>query len=372
MSDKVNISNDLESRIEQFLSDDVAPFVKSLSDLHDRIEPDADPVPNDDFHRRVHEALLSSQLACRALEVELGDHPEAIAAARRRFQQATDAVLRHSWFVDHARGRPSGFPGDYEMLLRLYDRKTPAKGLGGYIDLCLVDIPLAQAVRTRLDGVRDFLLRELDRRTGDVRILDIACGPCREFIDWPKRSVARRVEVTAIDSDPRALEYLEQHVVDQIRPGIELAPTRYNALRTRSAAMNRKRFGTFDIIYSVGLCDYLSDEHLEGMLSAWRETLSEGGVMYVAFKDCRKYDKTPYQWHLDWFFLQRTEEDVRDLFARSGFDLDQVELVRDESGIIMNFIHRTAPTRIVRVDDRHAVERADAPGTEPAKDRPAK
>jgi extracellular factor (EF) 3-hydroxypalmitic acid methyl ester biosynthesis protein len=124
----------------------------------------------------------------------------------------------------------------------------------------------------------------------------------------------------------------------------------YNALRTRSAATNKRKFGTFDVIYSVGLCDYLSDRHLIGMLSAWRETLNEGGVLYVAFKDCERYEKTLYQWHLDWFFFQRTEQDVLNLFKAAGFDVDRMETSRDDTGIVINFIDRQVSKEMVRID----------------------
>ena len=86
------------------------------------------------------------------------------------------------------------------------------------------------------------------------------------------------------------------------------------------------------------------------MLSAWRETLNDGGVLYVAFKDCERYDKTPYQWHLDWFFFQRTQQDMSNLYEAAGFDLDHIETTRDDTGIIINFIDRKPSEKLVRFD----------------------
>jgi hypothetical protein len=135
-----------------------------------------------------------------------------------------------------------------------------------------------------------------------------------------------------------------------------LRPVRHNALRTRSAKATIQQFGRFDLIYSVGLCDYLTDAHLIALLSAWRETLQEGGVLYVAFKDTLEYDHTPYQWHLDWYFYQRTHEDVLDLYRAAGFDVEALKISRDDTGIITNYVYHDQPSTIRRVDPSHAAE----------------
>jgi hypothetical protein len=103
-------------------------------------------------------------------------------------------------------------------------------------------------------------------------------------------------------------------------------------------------------LYSVGLCDYLTDDVLIKLLAAWDETLSDDGVMLVAFKDTKRYDQTIYQWHLDWFFYQRTIQDVFALYDKAGFDLGSLETFRDETGVISGFVTRRDPSRIRRLD----------------------
>jgi SAM-dependent methyltransferase len=210
-------------------------------------------------------------------------------------------------------------------------------------------------------------MREIASRDSDVRILDIACGPCREYRDWPERGNGSKVEIVAMDNDPIALEYVSDNVANRLTEATSLRAVRYNALRTKSASATIRNFGKFDVIYSVGLCDYLSDAHLIGMLGAWRETLQDGGVLYVAFKDTERYDKTPYQWHLDWFFVQRTQTDVLNLFRAAGFNVDVMETTPDRTGIIINFIHRTPTQPLQRMDiaervsHRHAGSVASIP-----------
>ena len=85
------------------------------------------------------------------------------------------------------------------------------------------------------------------------------------------------------------------------------------------------------------------------MLRGWRETVSDDGAVYVAFKDIRKYSPTIYQWHMDWYFLPRTEEEIRGLFEQAGYDMYGLKMTRDATGSIINFIGSNRK-RVVRID----------------------
>ncbi|RMF37546.1 MAG: hypothetical protein D6753_17365 [Planctomycetota bacterium] len=325
------------SKIDPKFLNDTADVVAELEDLQRQIPADAIAEPNTDWHDRTLQVLGRSVDVCREYEERLVDDEPLLRAAQAYFRQATEATLGQSWFAHRARTKPSGFPGDYDMLLKIYQRQTPARGLGSYLDLCLMDVELARAVRGRLKAVREFLINELHEREQQARILDVASGPCQEFMDWPMK--AESIEVLAMDSDPAALDYVRQTVIPAVDP-VRFEAVRYNALRTRKADATIRNFGRFDVMYSVGLADYLTDDLLVDLLAAWHDSLTDDGVMYIAFKDTERYDKTPYQWHLDWFFYQRTVQDVLRLYERAGFDTARIDTWRDESGIIVNFVTR--------------------------------
>jgi SAM-dependent methyltransferase len=330
--------------------------VKGLAQLESELSPESVPVRGDNFHLRTAALFEQSQAACCDFQAMNQDDEALVAEAKKLFLEATAPWFDRSWIAHRSRSKPSGFPGDYEMLIKLYQQTTPARGVGGYLDLCIQDLPLACAVRARMECARDFLLRSIEPRTGTVRVLDIASGPCREFENWPVTGGNTQLEVVAMDSDPLALEYVRTQVATQLPESVRLTPVRHNALRTRSSKATIQQFGRFDLIYSVGLCDYLTDAHLIALLSAWRETLQEGGVLYVAFKDTVEYDHTPYQWHLDWYFYQRTHDDVLALYRAAGFDVDALEISRDDTGIITNYVYHDQPANVRRVDAPHAAE----------------
>ncbi|MBN2577672.1 MAG: class I SAM-dependent methyltransferase [Pirellulales bacterium] len=262
--------------------------------------------------------------------------------------------------MHRARLKPRGYPGDYQLLAAIYDGTPKSRGLGGYLDLYFLNTTLGWAVKTRLQAVRRFLIEEVSHRRGNVSILNVACGPCREYREGLNAPEEGALHVTCLDSDQEALDYVRAHAAEM--PGIHrLDCTCYNALRMSSSKANVAKFGRPDIIYSVGLCDYIPDKYLVAMLRGWRESLGEGGVVYVAFKDCRRYDKTEYQWMVDWFFLQRTEEECRGLFEQAGYDPGALEMARDESGVIMNFVSRSKADRLFRIDQSGAQRAEHSP-----------
>ncbi len=327
----------------------VSEFKEQLKSLDASIPRDAIAELGDANHQKVEAAFASSQQFCREMEQSLGNDRDRITTIQQYFRAETDPWFSQSWIANRARTKPSGFAGDFEMLVKLYDRRTPATGLGSYLDLCISELPLACAVRARMVSARDFLLKEIASRRGDVRILDVASGPCREFLEWPEQN--NSVEVICLDNDQRAIEYVNSSVVPQLPKSTSLTVHRYNALRTRSAKKTVENFGSFDIMYSVGLCDYLTDEQLVRLFAGWRDSLNDDGVMLIAFKDTVQYDQTPYQWHLDWFFYQRTQQDVLKLYEQAGIDVTKMEMSRDETEIIINFVNRIDNSHISRLDN---------------------
>ncbi|MDA0660908.1 MAG: hypothetical protein O3C60_19060 [Planctomycetota bacterium] len=348
-------SRSVSSVVDRFFAREIPSFSLAMESLSEQIDPAAWP-QRDRFWSRMQEAFQNSQEACRRFENKIAHDPDLLKSVRARFLVETQRWFHQSWFGERARTKPSGFPGDYAMLLTIYNQKPLRTGVGGYLDLCLADVALARAVRARCAAAKNFLVNELTRRNGLVRVLNVASGPCQEYLGWTNTFGADRIELCCLDNDPSAIQHVRDNVIPTATGISDFSLNLYNALRTKSADATIRKFGRFDIVYSIGLCDYIPDAPLIAMLQGWRETLNENGVIYVAFKDCRQYDKTPYQWHLDWHFLQRTEEDCWELFNKAGYDLDDMEVTRDDTGIIINFITGVKSRNQHRIDAPSATQ----------------
>jgi len=335
--------------LENFFSKDVADFTSVLRRLESEIPVDR-PARNDACLERLTEATHRVLRACARVESLAGEDETSLDRTRARFRKQIAPWFDRSRLMHRAKTKPRGYPGDYKLLAAMYDELPISLGIGGYVDLYLLRSVLARAVRARMAALRSFLAEEASRRRGDLLALNVACGPCREYlvgVEIPRES---RLRVVCIDQDEEALEYVKTQVAPATGDRVELRCARYNALRMASADATVQRFGRADVIYSIGLCDYIPDRHLVRMLQGWRESLQDEGVLYVALKDANRYDKTECQWLADWHFFQRTEEDCRDLYRQAGFDVDALEMARDATGAIMNFVSRLKHRTVVRVD----------------------
>lgn len=344
----------MHSQIERFFSTHVPAFRRSLADFESRLDADETPF-NDQALAELARCITDSLDACDQLERQIADQPELLKGVQARYREAIWPWFGKSWFIQRSFTKPRGYPGDYELLNSIYDRVPKSQGFGGYLDRYIVDSTLGRAVVARLRAAREFLTSEVAARGGNARILNVACGPGREYVDGFLAAEANDVEITCVDNDTVALDFVRTNVAPQMSPQINICFQRYNALRMVSGKTNVERFGRSDIIYSVGLCDYIPDDYLVPMLRGWRESLAEGGVVYVAFKDMELYDKAVYQWLMDWYFYQRTFEDCRRLFVEAGYDMDEMEVTRSDMAVIVNFIGRTKAGAMVRIDDAQEI-----------------
>jgi extracellular factor (EF) 3-hydroxypalmitic acid methyl ester biosynthesis protein len=332
-----------------FLSQHVAKFIDVLRTFDREIPPDATP-DCDATVESLTAAIDASLAVCAQLEKNLaGSDPKELKEIQRRYRESIWPWFGKSWYMQRALAKPRGYPGDYELLTSIYDGMTRSQGLGGYLDRYFLGTTLGRAVCARMWSLRRFLLEEIALRGGRINILNVACGACREFSGGLATPAEADVSITCVDNDQQALDFVRDCVAPQTT-GARIECIRHNALRMTSAASNIRRFGRSDIIYSVGLCDYIPDEFLIPLLQGWRESLADGGVVYVAFKDALLYDKTEYQWLTDWYFFQRTEDHCRKLFEQAGYDMSAIETTRDATHVIINFIARSKQPAATRFD----------------------
>ena len=110
----------------------------------------------------------------------------------------------------------------------------------------------------------------------------------------------------------------------------------YNALRMVNAERNIREFGHFDVIYTIGLLDYLTDDVLVRLIKSLYDTLHPGGVFIAVFKDCDRYDTIDYHWLVDWSgFLQRTRHDSWHLIETAGIPQDAVTIQRSQDDVMI-------------------------------------
>jgi SAM-dependent methyltransferase len=326
--------------VDEFFREVVPNLVEVLRQIEDEVPPEV-PADSEAIHERLTAAIDQCLSACEAVAERYHDDPEGLHAVQARFRDEVRNWFQQSWFMHRGLTKPRGFAGDYHILNAIYDNVPKSGGIGGYLDRYFLNSDLAKAVRARLQCVQEFVVQEALAWNRPLTILDVASGPGREFTDVFKRSGAV-IQLKCLDIDQEALDHLRDRVQAASDGAIEVSCHRYNALRMSNAAQTVRHFGECDVIYSVGLCDYIPDRQLIAILRGWREAVSPQGLIYVAFKDVTRHRPAQNQWLVDWHFVPRVESDCRRLFSEAGYDVDELSMFRDNTNVIMNFVARSA------------------------------
>jgi len=278
--------------------------------------------------------------ACRIFEEDMKDK-DIIRNAQIRFRQKTNPILSKGYCINRVRTWPQGYQGDYKTLEGLY-RNTPlSEGIGYYLDLCALNFPLGVAVRNRLEKLEDILREELQQRVSPS-VLNIACGSCREVFELASEIEESGAKFTCIDLDNDALAFAANRLsYTNISPvtSNQVKLRKYNAVRMFDHEINVSEFGMQDIIYSVGLFDYLPTDFLVNLLEALYKMIKPGGKLITSFKDAGRYRHQEYHWLFDWDgFLQRTEEDFRNILFDANIPNASITEMREDSGIIVFYV----------------------------------
>lgn len=212
--------------------------------------------------------------------------------------------------TEHARTRPRGYPGDAGLLDIIYRHEAKrttvraASGLGRAIYDFTIAVPACEAVRQRR-ALAAAIIDEVARSTPDASVLSVACGNLRET----ELSMALRTGAIglcmAVDQDPISLKVVEGYAA---AAGGRIEPRR---LTVRDLLVGRGNLPQFDLIYSIGLYDYLQPGVAARLTARLFDRLNSGGRLLIA-NFMRGVWEAPYmEAYMDWHLLYRTEREIR-------------------------------------------------------------
>ena len=203
--------------------------------------------------------------------------------------------------------KPRGYAGDAVMLDFIYghnqiqDLVAQSSEIGvRLLTYTAGGSSAARAVRWRCARAAQEIEAAAIRRT-PARVLAVACGHLREM-ELVHPELRRRLELTAIDVDDQSLEI----VVNSHRAGSKLECRRVSVrdliLKTHGL------HGAYDLVYALGLFDYLTDKVAERLAPVlWSLVAPEGKLMLANFTP--ETDDAPYMEAVtDWWLQYRNPE----------------------------------------------------------------
>jgi extracellular factor (EF) 3-hydroxypalmitic acid methyl ester biosynthesis protein len=233
-------------------------------------------------------------------------------------------LLMQAPSMHRAANKPFGYAGDYEVMRFIYEKPFEGPTLfAKSISLAFDQSRAACAVRHRKDLVKRELRTLIESKRRPVRVLAVACGPAQELLELfaEVTDLPAPVEIVVFDQDKGALAYAYRRLKPVIDPlhgrvkGIYLHDSIKRLLRDPNLFAE---FGAFDLIYSVGLFDYMRETTAVVLARNLVARLAPGGRALIANMVPANPSRWYMEYHLDWFLNYRTHAQLLEVGARAA------------------------------------------------------
>lgn len=242
-------------------------------------------------------------------------------AARDAVKQFTEMVItpemRQAAFVDRSYSKPLGYPGDFDVMNMVYTWER--RGADVYSQLLhRVGLDVGECIRTRMEAV----LKTIESVVADkgahrtARVLSLGSGPAREVELYlsNRRMLGKHVEFSLVDPEQTALNFALEKTWPHVLNSDGHAAVQ--CLHLSFLDMLRSN-GTFqnlppqDLIYSLGLIDYLTDRRAQSIVQRLYGMLAPGGEIVVGnMNETPLSALWPMEFISDWTLYYRTDGEM--------------------------------------------------------------
>jgi extracellular factor (EF) 3-hydroxypalmitic acid methyl ester biosynthesis protein len=252
--------------------------------------------------------------------------------------------------------KPRGYAGDYKIMLIYNQREPNGETLyERFLDVAGKQHTLSRTVVARQKTVADEIRRALD--AGASKFVSLASGPAIE-VSWVLREAQppdRVITFVLIDQDEDALAYsyetLHRELLasawDTSRTKIECIHLSVRQLlkpdNPEEEQIGEQALAGADMVYSMGLFDYLPDLVAQRLLMILYRRLEPGGRVFVGNLESEPNTSWLMDFVLGWHLLWRTEDDMPRLADQLNPTPASLDVGRDSTGRCL-FLRVVRPT----------------------------
>lgn len=251
-----------------------------------------------------------------ATEAVMGDR-DGLTAMKSLSELVITPELRAGPIWDRSYAKPLGYPGDYQVMNYVYDWDREGDSTYGQL-IHRLGLDVAECIGTRMDVVIDTVMRiaELKQPGSSARILSLGSGPAREVgqIFQKTENGSTKIEYTLVDQEEQALQYAYEN--NYPAATCHRAGASINCLNLsftdilRGNLSDPRAFGQ-DMVYSVGLFDYLKDRRARALASSLFDLVKPGGLLVLGnMNKCDMSNLWPMECLTDWRLYYRDDADM--------------------------------------------------------------
>jgi len=236
--------------------------------------------------------------------------------------------------------KPLGYPGDYKIIDDIYRNVPSTSGFDRLFDNYFMMSTICKAVRNRKEDFKYLILDFIkNRRNQPVRIMDLACGSCRDVKEMLESDtlICKNVIFDCYDREKRALEYAK---------GLLNGFTNVNLIQkdilemctAKEIEFNIKE--RYDFIYSTGFFDYLGHRTCVKLIKNLKCILNKAG--FLAISNVRDKYSNPsvhyMEWAGDWNLVYRDDGEFKRIFLKAGFHEDGLKTQFEQKKVLQYII----------------------------------
>jgi len=304
---------------------------------------------------------LAGQLATIQVQAQSDIDPEALyAQVHSSMQQTLDRLARTGcrgpanriasnelWRIagpqlgtgslqEHARTKPRGYAGDFELLEKIDAYDLCQDPLGHALDRFFQQQAAPEAVRDRMRIVAEAMAETMARRaTAGSHLVSVGSGPALDVaraLEQASAELRQSAHVTLMDIDPEALEHATGRL-HGLLPANHLTCARENLFRLHKRSSPLAALGKADLIACTGLFDYLDDDHAVALLTAfWRHLAPSGTLLVFNFAPTNP-SRAYMEWIGQWYLTYREPAELASLARRAGIQSEAYSIEAGPLGI---------------------------------------
>lgn len=239
-----------------------------------------------------------------------------IKSMKEVFRTQVGNIINKSFLMSRGYNKPYGYPGDYKLIEMFYENIALSKGIGYCGDTYILQDSYVEAVRIRKNMMKKTLEQFIKKSdSNSLNIMNIGCGSCKELRELlAEYTIDSNKEVifTLLDREEKALEFAKQSLIKYQNNGkIQFNFIKENVVNIyKKHEIYSKLLNKQDLIYCIGLADYIPDIIFGEMLKFSLKSLSRKGILTVAHKNIKVHKSIASDWFCNWYFYPRSKEDV--------------------------------------------------------------
>ncbi len=211
--------------------------------------------------------------------------------------------------------KPLGYPGDYKVMDYVYE--WGREGTTPYAQFVhRLALEPMRCVQTRLEKQEQIILSEIDRSGGarPFRIANLACGTAQEIRNLlDRRAFKSPVDMTLIDQEKNTLAFAYERTYPSVQQLKGLVTLKYWNASFKQLLKPNELFaglGEQDLIYSLGLFDYLKERRAKALVRDLYAHLTPGGLLVIANLKAGGVSKWTSEFMSDWSMIYRSTSDM--------------------------------------------------------------